>query len=118
MGIYPDRHTHSHTRIMQADGRNAERWIEVEQTPGLTRTRVVMAEPWNEMRTDCFCCSCGDREGDDAACRNHGYYGKRPCETHNMPGYTWEGTDEMPESVQTELARLRASRLEIERDGG
>lgn len=62
--------------------------------------RVVWVSHWKETaRYECFCCTCYD--GTDAACRNHGYYGKRPCDIHNLPGYIWEGTDEMPESVLT-----------------
>lgn len=109
LGIYPERFTHSHKPIT-LDGRYilGEQWVEEERTPGLIRTRDVHAGPWFETRTNCFCCSCGDREGSDAACRNHGYYGVRPCEKHGMPGYAWEGTEEMPESVQAERARQAA----------
>lgn len=63
--------------------------------------RVVWASDWRETeRLACHCCTCDD-DGMDAACRNHGFYGQRPCDIHNLPGYTWEGTDEMPESVLT-----------------
>lgn len=66
-----------------------------------------------EERDDCFCCSCGEREGSDPACRSHGDYGKRPCEEHGMPGYTWEdegGGDSgvMPASVQAARAGDRS----------
>lgn len=66
-----------------------------------------------EERTDCFCCSCPNGYSDDPACRNHGFAGKRPCLTHNMPGQVWDDdmmfgpegppadhVPEMPESVQ------------------
>lgn len=114
MGIYATRLTHDHYKPPTG----GEAWIEDEHTPGLIRRRQVIATEWVEIRSDCYCCSCGDREGADGACRNHGWYGQRPCEKHGMPGYAWEGTEEMPESVQAERARAaRASRLEIERDG-
>jgi hypothetical protein len=67
--------------------------------------RVVWVSNWVEKeRLECFCCTCEDHEWGntmDAACRNHGYYGKRPCDIHNLPGYTWEDSNEMPESVLT-----------------
>jgi hypothetical protein len=116
MGIYPDRWNHDNYRLPDGGG---EAWIESERTPGLVRRRQVIATEWTEIRTDCFCCSCGEREGDDGACRNHGGYGQRPCEKHNMPGQPWQDTDDMPESVQVYRRKreLRESRLEIERDG-
>ena len=85
--------------------------------------RVVWASNWRETeRLECFCCTCDEdyysgHVSTDAACRNHGYYGKRPCDIHNLPGYTWEDTDEMPDSVLTvrkkqaeELEKLKAER--------
>lgn len=57
-------------------------------------------------RLECFCCSCHtDRSGyvhADPHCRYHGFDGKRPCETHGMPGYKTEltNTPRMPESVE------------------
>lgn len=89
-----------------------ETYIEVEKdVDRTTRTRVYRGIPDVEV-TDCFCCSCNDH-GDglitsDSACRNHGFYGKRPCELHNMPGYVWEDTEEMPESVQVKRAADKA----------
>ena len=82
-------------------------WIIVrtEKTPGLKVIETYTLESRQEHRTDCFCCSCGEF-GTDGACRNHGGYGKRPCEEHNMPGSPWEGTNDMPESVQAERKRL------------
>lgn len=73
--------------------------------PGLEWTATIPAEAWTEKRDNCFCCSCGDNEGSDSACRNHGHAGTRPCELHNMPGSPWEDSDEMPISVQQERAR-------------
>lgn len=75
--------------------------------------RVVWASDWRETkRIACHCCTCDDSM--DAACRNHGFYGQRPCDIHNLPGYAWEGTDEMPDSVmvfrkQQEEKNARAS---------
>lgn len=102
-GIYPHMKRENVTRY---DGK--EQWTEVEETPGLIRRRNVLASEWVEERTDCFCCSCGDREGSDPACRNHGFAAERPCETHNMPGSVWDdfgiegdtSVGTMPESVQ------------------
>lgn len=64
-----------------------EKWIEVDDQPGVNRTRIVIAEPWVEERTDCFCCSCElDSLSRDPYCRNHGWVGRRPCEAHKMAG--------------------------------
>ncbi len=103
MGIYPVTRRENVSR-----NHGQETWTEVEETPGLVRRRTVVAHEWTEERTECFCCSCGDREGSDAACRNHGFAAKRPCERHNMPGSEWEdfgiegdtSVGTMPESVQ------------------
>jgi hypothetical protein len=77
--------------------------------PGLEWTATLKPEDWTEKRTNCFCCSRGDRDGSDPACRNHGFAAKRPCEAHGMPGSTWEELDgsdsgEMPASVQAARA--------------
>lgn len=60
------------------------------ETPGLKEILVyelvLKVEEWE----DCFCCSCGDRDGPDAACRNHGFAGRRPCDRHQMPGEPWD----------------------------
>lgn len=74
-------------------------WTETWNEPGITRTRVVTAPAWTEDRTDCFCCSCSEFGNSDPYCRNHGFAGERPCETHNMPG-TPDDDGVMPESVQ------------------
>lgn len=93
-----------------------ETYVEVTKTvETTTRTRVYKGAPDVE-RTNCYCCSCDDT-GDgfiqnDAACRNHGFAAKRPCELHNMPGQPWGdelGEDhpeygKMPESVQAKRA--------------
>jgi len=91
-------------------------FVQVVSEPGIKRTRVFHVTTTEEVRTNCFCCSCGDREGDDAACRNHGSHGLRPCEEHGMPGAGWDdlfdadGTPDplnrvMPDSVQQERQR-------------
>jgi hypothetical protein len=108
MTIYP------HTRRENVSrGHGQETWTEVEETPGLIRRRTVVAHEWVEERSNCFCCSCGDREGSDPACRNHGFAATRPCETHNMPGSEWDeemGGGGMPESVQEIRRREEAQR--------
>lgn len=112
---------HREVKYIDADGRplngleyamGREVTVEVSE-PGLTWTATLKPEDWTEERDDCFCCSCGDREGSDHACRNHGYAGKRPCELHGMPGSTWEAEDgsdsgEMPASVQAARAGDRS----------
>jgi hypothetical protein len=99
MGIYP------HTRIVdrQRNMAGGEFWEEVESSPGLERRRLVVAQPWVEHRTNCFCCSCTDHLV-DPYCRNHGFAGERPCERHNMPGCPDE-EGVIPDSVQ--IARYR-----------
>lgn len=83
--------------------------------------RVVWSSDWREtVRLECFCCTCDDdyytgHQTMDAACRNHGYYGKRPCDIHNLPGYAWEDTNEMPESVMT-VRKKQAEALQKEKD--
>lgn len=73
--------------------------------PGLEYRATLKPEDWTEVRTNCFCCSCGDMEGSDPACRNHGFAATRPCELHNMPGSPWDDDGTMPESVQVARAR-------------
>ncbi len=86
-------------------------FVAVVSEPGLQRRVTYTMTERAEIRDNCYCCSCGDREGSDAACRNHGFAGQRPCETHNMPGQEWgdEASSElegsMPESVQAERAK-------------
>jgi hypothetical protein len=78
--------------------------------------RVVWASDWRETeRLACHCCTCGEDGSMDAACRNHGFYGERPCDIHNLPGYPWEGTNEMPDSVLT-VRKQRTEALQKERD--
>jgi hypothetical protein len=101
MGIYPE--TKISNRVRHEDG--TETWTEtLNNFDGAIRTRTVTAGEWNVERTDCFCCSCGDREGSDPACRNHGWAAKRPCDVHNLPGSEWDDEEGgMPEPVS--LAR-------------
>lgn len=103
MGIYPD--VRKGLLISWADGHQT--WRETRTQPGLVEQRDITATPWVvKERTDCYCCSCADSQGGDAACRNHGWAAKRPCETHNMPGETWENdSNVMPHSVQMERRR-------------
>lgn len=83
------------------DGTLTETW----HVPGLTRTRILNPGDWVEERTNCFCCSCDDYSH-DPYCRNHGFAGTRPCDTHKMPGAADED-GEMPESVDVVNARRR-----------
>jgi hypothetical protein len=97
MGIYP-----SHTFKDNRDGTVTETW----QVPGLTKTRILSGE-WTEVRTDCYCCSCGEHYSNDPYCRNHGFAGRRPCDVHNMPGQE-DDEGNMPVSVQAHRANVSA----------
>lgn len=83
--------------------------------------RVVWTSYWQEtVRVACFCCTCDPYSGTtsaDAACRNHGFYGSRPCDIHNLPGYPWEGTDEMPESVLTIRQKQKEAHEKAQAEG-
>lgn len=111
MGIYE---TYSKGPVTTDSETGLQTWTEYQEWPGYKKSRTVTATLWEECeRTDCYCCSCGDREGSDVACRNHGWAATRPCETHNMPGQTWgeeagELEGKMPATVQQARA-LRAS---------
>ncbi|WNO27771.1 hypothetical protein SEA_HUWBERT_19 [Microbacterium phage Huwbert] len=82
--------------------------------------RVVWASDWRETeRLTCHCCTCDEDywsgyTTNDPACRNHGFAGTRPCDIHNLPGSTWEDTDEMPDSVLT-VRKKQAEALEKEK---
>lgn len=97
--IYPNRTETDRQNVIEAGCVVGETWTETVTEPGITRTRQVTAGPWKVERTDCFCCSCGEEGGSDPHCRNHGWVGERPCETHNMPG-TLDDEGKMPASVQ------------------
>jgi hypothetical protein len=95
MSLYPRHYT------VPSNIRYATQWVERQDCVGYVRERTVTATEWVEVeRTDCHCCSCSvDGFAVDPHCRNHGYYGERPCELHNMPGTA--GDDGiMPDSVQ------------------
>jgi hypothetical protein len=82
------------------------RWTETRTEPGAVWQRTVTVTDWElAERTDCFCCSCGDYGSSDPYCRNHGFAGERPCETHELPGAANED-GVMPDSVQTEQRRV------------
>jgi hypothetical protein len=71
-----------------------------ENYPGISHVKVYQLVAEIENRTDCFCCTCGDREGSDPACRNHGWAAQRPCDIHGFPGQPWDDDEsEMPEPV-------------------
>lgn len=114
MGIYE---TYTKDPAVTDEATGLQTWTEHQHWPGYIRSRTVTATPWVETsRDDCFCCSCGEREGSDPACRNHGWAAQRPCETHNLPGQPWDNDPEtgamgggMPLSVQAERARRDAA---------
>ena len=108
MGIYAE-----YSRSEEHYVTNGKGWTEYRSLPGVKYSRNVIASHWVEVeRTDCYCCSCDDDSGvSDGACRNHGFYAERPCETHNMPGSA-DDDGVMPASVQVARARLESSRKE------
>jgi hypothetical protein len=110
MGIYPTiLFTDERGRALSLEGASYrdEYWV-TRTEPGLKTTRRYTMVQETVVRDDCFCCSCGEREGSDASCRNHGngLAGERPCEVHKMPGAV-DDDGEMPESVQARNARRR-----------
>lgn len=109
MGIYPDIvFSTPDGRPLSAEGASYKDEIIITRSrPGVTTARRYKLVDEVVERSDCFCCSCGDREGSDMACRNHGHglAGERPCEVHNMPGKPDED-GVMPESVQKARNRL------------
>jgi hypothetical protein len=95
MGIYPDKKLTP----------TSTGYIEEIRAPGLIRRRELTASKWTEERSDCFCCSCDDDSSvADPACRNHGWWGKRPCEAHSMPGAK-DDEGVMPISVQAKRSK-------------
>lgn len=102
MGIYP-------TENWEQDRKTGLLYHVYNDFSGLKVTTVYQPIIEHHERTDCYCCSCGDREGSDPACRNHGYYGTRPCELHGTSGSPWEDTGEMPLSVQEQRRLDRAA---------
>lgn len=60
-------------------------------------TRTVYASPWHVEVVQCYCCTCREDDygmlSNDAACRNHGFAGTRPCDIHGTAGSEWD--DEM-----------------------
>lgn len=79
-------------------------WTETRQSAEGVYTRTVSATEWEFKRTDCFCCSCESVL--DPHCRNHGFDGERPCETHEQPGKMASllNPPRLPESVQKQRA--------------
>ena len=106
MGIYP-------VETFEQDPKTGWLKREYDDFSGLKVTEYFEPVLRIEDRKDCFCCSCDEVEGSDAACRNHGHYGKRPCEEHNMPGFVWEDSDEMPDSVQEVRRKQRARMIDV-----
>jgi hypothetical protein len=120
--ILPERMNHEsryvvfeedrHSGRIQLEGNRVHFRVERRVTIEAIYERTVIETPWVEVqRITCYCCSCGDREGSDPACRNHGFAAVRPCEEHGTPGSVWDADmgdgeplpdwhDTMPESVQ------------------
>lgn len=108
MGLY-ENYTHG---PVTDNGDGTETLQEFRHWAGHSDVRTVTRTKWTEHeRTNCYCCSCGERENSDPYCRNHGFAGQRPCEVHNLPGQTDED-GVMPASVQKVYRALEASRHE------
>ena len=99
MGLYPQHTTEPR------DTSYAREWTETRDCYGYKLQRKITATEWVEVeRTDCYCCSCRDNgyggTVNDPYCRNHGWYGERPCEKHSMPGTPGED-GVIPDGVDT-----------------
>lgn len=94
MGIYP------HETI---EGKCSDVLKLQYKEPGLETVYVYQLITVIVDCTECFCCTCPEGSESDVYCRNHGYYGTRPCEEHNMPGLE-NDEGHMPLSVQEMLA--------------
>lgn len=91
MGIYAERYYEDENgHRISIPPRRTVPYVEVVSEPGVVWKRTVTPSEWTEERTDCYCCSCGERVGSDPACRNHGFAAKRPCDIHNLPGSEWD----------------------------
>lgn len=100
MGIYPKtKYEWDHKRQVLLQ--------HYDNFSGMKVTTVFVPIAKIEDRDNCFCCSCGEREGSDPFCRNHGFAGLRPCESHNQPGVADE-EGRMPDSVQDARRRRDA----------
>lgn len=108
MGVYADvGFSTPDGQALSAEGASYKDEIIITRSlPGVKTIRRYKLAGETVERSDCFCCSCGDREGSDMACRNHGngLAGERPCETHNMPGST-DDEGKIPDSVQKARGR-------------
>lgn len=106
MGVYEN---YTYGPVTKNDD-GTETLQEFQHWPGHTNVRTITRTAWTlHERTDCYCCSCGHREGSDPYCRNHGFAAERPCEVHKMAGVPDED-GKMPVSVQQVYRDLEASR--------
>jgi hypothetical protein len=94
MGIYPE----TDFKVDRKTGLLTKTYNDFS---GVVVTTIYQPICTIEARDNCYCCSCGEREGSDPHCRNHGWAGQRSCELHEMPG---SPNDEgnIPQSVQAE----------------
>lgn len=126
MGIYPEvSYEHRPEGALPNGRRRKARLLKKISEPGLETIEVYVLQKVIRNRTDCYCCTCG--LGDeglgwatiDAACRNHGYAGRRPCEYHGMPGDAWDnemiGADADAEEVMPDSVQVYRARRERER---
>lgn len=89
MGVYPAityLDVNTGRPIPEASLPHTGAWYEEYYDYAVRRYRLVTAEVFAEVRETCFCCTCGDREGSDPYCRNHGWMGERSCEEHGQIG--------------------------------
>lgn len=79
-------------------------WLETKEVAGRIEERTCTATKWEPVeRTNCWCCSCGVLGRADASCREHGFWGRRPCTVHGLDGEpSPEGV--IPRSIETYVA--------------
>jgi len=105
MGIYE---SYSKGPVTVDPETRVQTWTEYQDWYGWKNSRTVTATPWVECeRTTCYCCSCGEREGSDPYCRNHGFAGERRCEKHRMRGTGKHSADyQAGDTYRVDLVKL------------
>lgn len=102
MGIYPDEKwtARLNPRPRRTKGEVAPQTATLAyHEPGRDILYVYELIAVFDERTDCFCCSCSDGSN-DAHCRNHGFFARRPCDVHGMPGELHEPDEEYGETFE------------------
>lgn len=88
MGFYPQESYDHRSRSI----------IKTVSQPGLEVVYIFELVATIENRTNCYCCSCPDDPypKNDINCRNHGWYGTKPCAVHQMDGINGETGEVIP----------------------